>query len=191
VGGPDIDAHAERATGERPVQLPSHIILVGLPGAGKTSVGSMLARSLECPFIDLDAEIVRHTGRAISAIFASRGEPHFRMLERDATLRLRDAQPSVVAPGGGWVTVPDTVALLRPPAHMAYLKVDPATAARRLHRSAHLRPLLRQDPHGALLQLLDARRAAYEEADWVIDTEVLGRQEVIQRIILLLRGAAS
>lgn len=171
--------------------LTSHIILVGLPGAGKTSVGSMLARALNCPFVDLDAEIVRHTGRPISTIFATLGEAHFRLLERDATLRLREAQPSVLAPGGGWVTVPETVALLRPPARMIYLKVDPATAARRLHRSAHLRPLLRQDPHGALTRLLNARRAAYEAADWVLDTELLERQGVIDRIILLLQRAAS
>jgi shikimate kinase len=162
-----------------------------LPGAGKTSIGSMLAKSLNCPFVDLDADIVRRTGRPISAIFASRGEQHFRLLERDATLRVREARPSVIAPGGGWVTVPETVALLRPPARMAYLKVDPATAARRLRRSAHLRPLLRRDPHGALTRLLDARRAAYEAADWVVDAEVLDREEVIERIILLLKTAAS
>jgi shikimate kinase len=162
-----------------------------LPGAGKTSVGSVLAKSLNCPFVDLDAEIVRCSGRPISAIFASRGEEHFRLLEHEATLRLRDALPSVIAPGGGWVTVPETVALLRPPAQMAYLKVDPATAARRLHRSAHLRPLLRRDPERALEQLLEARRASYEAADWVVDTEVLGRQEVIDRITVLLTGATS
>jgi shikimate kinase len=185
------DSDREPAASVPPARPDSHIILVGLPGAGKTSVGSILAKSLNCPFIDLDAEIVRRTGRAISAIFASHGEQHFRLLERDATLRLRDARPSVVAPGGGWVTVPDTVALVRPPAHMAYLKVDPATAARRLYRSAHLRPLLRRDPHSALAQLLDARRAAYEAADWVIDTEVLDRQEVIDRILLLLSAGTS
>ena len=166
-------------------------MLVGLPGAGKTTVGSALARALECPFVDLDREIVRHAGQPIAAIFASHGEQHFRALEHEATLRVRETRPSIVAPGGGWVTVPGTVALLRPPARLTYLKVDPATAARRLHRSAHLRPLLVPGPAEALEALLEARQGAYEQADWVVDTEVLTRQQVIERMVALIRGESS
>jgi shikimate kinase len=165
--------------------------LVGLPGAGKTTIGSALAKALQSPFVDLDADIVRHAGRPISALFAAHGEAHFRALEREATMRLRGAPPSVIAPGGGWVTVPETVALLRPPARMTYLKVRPAAAAHRLRRSVHLRPLLRQDPVGTLERLLAARTLAYEGADLVLDTEVLTRQDVIQRIVSLVTFGLS
>lgn len=180
-GGPSADAG--RVPG-----LDVHLILVGLPGAGKTSIGAGLAKALGSPFVDLDAEIVRQVGRPISAIFAAHGEDHFRSLEREATQRLRGTRPCIVSVGGGWVTVPTTVALLRPPARMVYLKVGVATAARRLHRSARLRPLLRQDPAGALERLLAARQGAYETADLVVDTEGLTRQQVIGRLVSLLRG---
>ena len=128
------------------MRLPSHVILVGLPGAGKTTVGSMLARSLDCPFIDLDAEIVRHTGRSISAHLCRAWRTSLPAARAASDSRLRDAPQRVVAPGGGWVTVAATVALLRPPARMAYLKVSPAEAARRLGRAVQSRPLLRHDP---------------------------------------------
>jgi shikimate kinase len=174
-----------------PVALRTHIVLVGLPGAGKTTVGAALARVLDCPFVDLDEDVVRYAGQPIAAIFASHGERHFRTLEREATLRVQRTRPSIVAPGGGWVTVPETVALLRPPARLTYLKVDPATAARRLHRSAHLRPLLRSGPEAALEQLLESRRKAYEGSDWVIDTQVLSRQQVIDKLVALVTDESS
>lgn len=169
------------------LRLRTHIVLIGLPGAGKTTVGSALARLLDCPFIDLDEDVVRHAGRPIATIFATDGEEHFRALEREATLRVQRAPPSIVAAGGGWATVPETVALLRPPARLTYLKVDPASAARRLHRSAHLRPLLRDGAEAALERLLNGRQKAYEGADWVVDTQVLTRQAVMDRLVALIK----
>jgi shikimate kinase len=165
-----------------------HLILVGLPGSGKSTVGRAVAAALGWPFVDLDAEIVAREGRPISAIFASDGEPRFRELEQDATRRLRGVPPSVVAPGGGWVTVPATVALVCPPARMTYLKVSPETAARRLRRTVRLRPLLRGDPLRALRRLLEARLVAYESADLVVDTELLTPQDVTRCIVALAKG---
>lgn len=133
--------------------------------------------------MDLDAEIVRAAGRSIEAIFAQEGEAHFRALERQATVRLRGAPACVVAPGGGWAADPETVALLRPPARMTYLKVTPAEAGRRLGRTAQSRPLLRGDPVAALERLLAARQDAYRRADCVIDTELLSLQEVTALVV--------
>jgi shikimate kinase len=165
--------------------LGGHLILIGLPGSGKSTVGRAVAAALGWPFVDLDAEIVVREGRPIATIFASDGEHRFRELEREATVRLRDAQPSVVAPGGGWVTSPDTVGLVCPPARMIYLKVSPETAFRRIRRTVRLRPLLRRDPLETLRGLLDRRSAAYERAELVVDTELLDMQEVTQRIVAL------
>ena len=167
------------------------MILVGLPGSGKSTVGAAVAATLGRPFVDLDEEIVRHAGRSITSIFAEDGEAAFRALERRATLDLRGAAASVVAPGGGWVTDPATVALLRPPARMAYLKVSPAEAARRLGGEVRSRPLLRDNPVVALERLLAARQGAYGGADCVIDTEVLSLQEVTASVAALVQTAGK
>ena len=161
---------------------------MGLPGSGKSTVGSAVAAELGWPFVDLDAEIVRQAGRSVAELFAVRGEAHFRELERRATLELRNAPPAVIAPGGGWVTVPDTVALLRPPARMAYLRVSTAVALHRLRRTVGTRPLLRSDPAVALAGLLGAREGAYETADIVVDTELLTPQQVTKKIVALVRS---
>lgn len=171
-----------------PAGAGAHLILVGLPGSGKSTVGPAVAAELDRPFLDLDAEIVRLEGRSIATIFAADGEAHFRALERRETERLRGAPPAVVAPGGGWVTKPDTVALLRPPGQLMYLKVTPTRAVQRLHRTVRTRPLLRDDPAGILARLLDERRLAYESAELVVDTELLTPQQVIDHIVALVRA---
>src|SRR6185503_21374153 len=89
--------------------MKSHLVLVGLPGAGKTSVGKPLAEALGCPFVDVDAEIERREGKTVREIFAELGEPHFRKREREITKNLRDKPAAVVAPGGGWVADPATL----------------------------------------------------------------------------------
>jgi shikimate kinase len=150
-----------------------------------------VADRLERPFIDLDAEIERSVGQSIRQLFATRGEVGFRALERAATAELVGRAPAVIAPGGGWVTVPETVALLRSAAYTIYLKVDPETALRRLGRGISKRPLLARDdagPQGALRQLFAARRAAYEAADFMVDTEHLTRQQVTDSVVELARG---
>jgi shikimate kinase len=156
---------------------------VGLPGAGKSAVGALVARALGWRFVDLDVEIERLAGRSVAAIFAEEGEARFRVLERDATIPLRGAPASVVAPGGGWAAFPETVALLRPPARMTYLRVSPGEAASRLGRDAQSRPLLRDNPVVALERLLAARETAYAAADCAIDTEVLSLQQVAASIV--------
>lgn len=161
-----------------------HLILVGLPGAGKSTVGAALARQLARTFLDFDAEIARREGMTIAEIFAQRGEPHFRALEHGLTEELREFGGMVLAPGGGWVARPDTVALVRPPAQLLYLRLRPQTALLRMGRSAAARPLLsRPNPKVELERLLRERRAAYESADYVVDVEGVGIQEVVKRIV--------
>ena len=163
-----------------------HVILVGLPGCGKTTVGKGVARQTGRSFLDIDLEIERREGRSIGQIFAEMGEAYFRQKEREVTEELRLVGNMIVAPGGGWVTHPEVVALVRPPSQLIYLKVRPATALERLGPLKSLRPLLmRADPLDELDRLLKARRAAYESADHVIDAELLSVQRVIDKVIEL------
>src|SRR5690349_25013537 len=86
-----------------------HIILVGLPGAGKSTVGGLLAQKLNRTFLDFDLEIERREGVAISQIFGERGEAGFRQLERALTEELVQFGNMVLSPGGGWISQPDVV----------------------------------------------------------------------------------
>ncbi len=181
--------HTSRPGLEADPRIP-HVILVGLPGSGKTTVGRAVAERLHRPFIDLDEEIERREGESIGQIFGERGEPYFRQLERKLTEELRGCGGMIVSPGGGWVANPGLVSLLRPPGRLVYLKVRPETALKRLGTNRSLRPLLsRPDPLAELKRLDVARRAGYESADWVVDTELYGLQRVIEEISGLVLAA--
>ena len=161
-----------------------HLILVVLPGSGKTTVGQAVAQHTGRTFLDLDLEIERREGRSISQIFAERGEPYFRKKERELTEELTVVGNMIVSPGGGWATDPEVVSLVRPPSKLVYLKVWPATALKRLGPMRTMRPLLmRPNPQAELERLLKARKEAYESADYVVDTELLSPQGVIDKVI--------
>ena len=156
-----------------------HLILVGLPGAGKSTVATLLAQRLGRTFLDFDVEISRREGLSIADIFAQRGEPAFRIMERALTEEVALFGGMVLAPGGGWVSQAETLALLRPASRLIYLKISPAGALRRMGRKVAGRPLLlRPNPRGELERLLAARKAVYESADLVVDVENIDPQRV-------------
>jgi shikimate kinase len=160
-----------------------HIILVGLPGAGKSTVGRAVAAKLGRSFLDFDEEIVRREGMSVAEIFGLKGEQHFRKLERRVTEELAQTSGMVVAPGGGWAADPAMVAIVRPPAKLVYLQIRPATALARLGAERSTRPLLmRADPLGELTKLFEERRAAYEQADVTVSSELLPLQRVIDTV---------
>ena len=164
-----------------------HLILVGLPGSGKSTVGALLATALGRSFLDFDTEITRREGMSIPEIFGQHGEEHFRQLEHTLTGELQEVGNMILAPGGGWVTRADTVALLRPPAKLVYLRVSPGVAILRMGATATGRPLLnRPDPRGELDRLLAARREVYETAEFVVNVDHLEPQRVTERITELL-----
>ena len=169
-----------------------HLILVGLPGVGKTTAGEAVAARLGRRFLDLDVEIERREGVSVSDIFASDGETRFRELERRLTAELVDMEPAVIAPGGGWITNPGVVALVRPIASIIYLRARPETVLRRMGPRRESRPLLQAaDPLSALGELLAAREASYSAADHVIDTDLLDPQEVIDKIAELASASGG
>jgi len=163
-----------------------HIILIGLPGSGKSTVGAAVASRLGRTFLDLDTEIERREGRSISTIFGEKGEPYFRRLERELTEELALTGNMIVASGGGWAADSAVVALVSPPSTLIYLKVRPSSAIARIGDQVATRPLLsRPDPVGEVARLLEARKAAYMGAHHVIDTDLIALQQVIHQVVEL------
>jgi shikimate kinase len=162
-----------------------HLILVGLPGVGKTTIGRAAARRLGRSFIDFDQEIERRAGMEVREIFRIEGEEHFRALEFALTEELSSSGGMVLSPGGGWITQQRSVELLRSAGRIIYLRASPEAVARRLRR-VETRPLLAgRDPVVALRELYEKRRPLYETADVVLDTESLVKQQLIAKIVEL------
>jgi shikimate kinase len=162
-----------------------HLILVGLPGVGKTTIGKAAAKRLGRPFLDFDREIERRSGMEVREIFRLKGEEHFRALESALTHELSVLGGMVLSPGGGWITQTSSVELLRSTGRIIYLRASPEAVARRLRR-VETRPLLAgRDPVVALRELYEKRRALYETADVVLDTEKLVKQQLIAKIVEL------
>jgi shikimate kinase len=164
---------------------PPHLILVGLPGVGKTTIGRAAARKLGREFLDFDREIERRSGLDVREIFRLKGEEHFRELEFALTKELSAAGGMVLSPGGGWITQQRSVELLRSAGRIIYLRASPEAVARRLRR-VETRPLLAgRDPVVALRELYQKRRALYETADTVLDAERFARQQLIAKVVEL------
>ncbi|HET9424611.1 MAG TPA: shikimate kinase [Gemmatimonadaceae bacterium] len=167
-----------------------HLIFVGLAGSGKSTVGRAVADRLGRPFLDLDQEIVRREAVVtVGEIFRTKGESYFRGLEGRLTAELAHSKGLVVAPGGGWIMTPANVDLVRPVSYLIYLRVTPETALQRVGADRGNRPLL--DHPNPLAQLEDqllARGPRYEEADFVIDTETITGQEVIEKVLSKIRA---
>jgi shikimate kinase len=162
-----------------------HLILVGLPGVGKTTIGKAVARRLGRQFLDFDQEIERRSGMEVREIFRVKGEEHFREMEFALTKELSVTSGMVLSPGGGWITQQRSVELLRSNGRIIYLRASPEAVARRLRR-VETRPLLAgRDPVVALRELYQKRRALYETADAVLDTERLARQQLIAKAVEL------
>jgi 3-dehydroquinate synthase len=166
-----------------------HIVLVGLSGSGKSTVGRLLARQLGRPFIDTDDALVRRAGRSIPQIFASDGEEHFRTLEADEVRRALAGPPAVVSLGGGALLHPAT-RIRCVQQYLVWLDVAPTALARRVapRGDVRSRPLLAgHDPVSRLTELLTQRRSFYAQAHLRLDaTQPLER--VVQAAGAALAG---
>ncbi len=167
-----VSPEADQASAPRlhPRLRTRSIVLVGLMGAGKTTVGRALATTLHMPFRDADHEIERAARRSVSEIFADRGEAEFRDGERRVIARLLTReQPHVLASGGGAFVQPETRAVIQANALAVWLKVDLEVLVRRVSRK-NTRPLLHnRDPHEVLKTLAEQRYPAYEQAELTVD----------------------
>jgi shikimate kinase len=142
-------------------RLDRPIVLIGLMGAGKTTVGRRLAQRLGLPFVDADEEIETAAGMTISEIFATFGEPYFRDGERRVIARLIDGSPKVIATGGGAFMNDKTRALILDRATAVWLEADLETLVDRVRRRT-TRPLLKdRDPREVLGELAKVRNPVY------------------------------
>ncbi len=159
------------------------ILIVGMPGSGKSSIGRRLAPKLGLDFFDADAEIIKAAnGMTIPEIFAKHGEAEFRSLEARVIGRLLDARSSVIATGGGAFMNPDTRAAAKKKSVSIWLKADIPILLRRVKRKND-RPLLRgDDPESVLKRLLSEREHTYAEADIVIVSREGPHEAVVDEI---------
>jgi shikimate kinase len=171
--------------------MPRHVVLIGLPGAGKSTAGRLAATLLGAPIVDLDAAIVRRTQMPITRIFAEFGEARFRELEQEAVGEALAGPPALLVPGGGWAAQPGSLELVRGRALVLYLEVRPSVAAARLAPD-HDRPLLlSEDPVGRMGELLRNREAFYKRADRTIPNEKYLPEQTGAEVARLARELAG
>ena len=161
------------------------VVLIGLMGAGKTTVGRRLAAALGLAFFDADQEIESAAGMTIPEIFAHHGEAYFRNGERRVLARLLEPEPRVVSTGGGAFMHADTRALVRQRSVSVWLRGDLALLLERVKRRNN-RPLLRKNPEAVLKKLIAERHPVYQNADIIVDSRAVAHEVIVNDIISAL-----
>jgi shikimate kinase len=178
----EISAEISAALGKR------LIVLVGMMGAGKSTIGRRLAARLNLPFIDADTEIEAAAGMTIPEIFELHGEPHFRDGEARVIARLLDGGPAVLATGGGSFMREETRRRVAEKAVSIWLKAEPDIILRRIKRRAD-RPLLQTaDPAATVSRLLSEREPVYQHADLTIASRDVPHDKVVDECLDALRA---
>jgi shikimate kinase len=167
---------------------PRSVALVGMMGAGKSSIGRRLALRLGIPFVDADVEIEKAAGMTINDIFAVRGEAEFRAGEARVILRLLESGPQVLATGGGAFTNPDTRIAIGAKGISIWLKAEFDVLMKRIRRR-HDRPLLKTDDPGATLRkLMEEREPVYALADLTVQSREVMHEKIVDEIVSALAG---
>ncbi|TWB75111.1 shikimate kinase [Nitrospirillum amazonense] len=167
---------------------PRTLVLVGLMGAGKTSIGRRLAARLGLPFVDADQEIERAAGCSIPEFFERYGEPAFREGERRVIARLLDQPLQVLSTGGGAFMDADTRALVRQRAHSIWLRAELDLLVQRTARRGN-RPLLKDsDPRETLRKLMELRHPYYAQADITVDSGDRPAEDTVDRVVESLQA---
>ena len=162
------------------------IILVGMMGSGKSSIGRRLAAALDLPFVDADAEIEQAAGMTIQDMFAVHGEPYFREGEERVIRRILQSGPQVLSTGGGAVASPRTRAAIASSGISLWLDAPVTLLLQRVLRRDN-RPLLKtDDPRAVLERLLSERRPFYARADLKIESRDAPHEAVVDEILALL-----
>jgi shikimate kinase len=165
------------------------IVLVGMMGAGKSTIGRRMAARLRLPFVDADGEIeTAHAGMTIPEIFAAYGEPYFRDGEARVIARLLDHGPAIVATGGGAFMREETRSRVRDKAVSIWLKADAEVIMKRVRRRSD-RPLLQNaDPEGTVARLLGEREPIYQLADITIWSRDVPHERIVDECLAALHA---
>jgi shikimate kinase len=159
------------------------VVLVGMMGAGKSTIGRRLAARLNLPFVDADTEIEAAAGMTIPEIFEVHGELHFRDGEARVIARLLDAGPAVLATGGGSFMREETRRRIGEKAVSIWLKADPDVIMRRVKRRAD-RPLLQTvDPAATVSRLISEREPIYQHADLTISSREVPHDKIVDECL--------
>ncbi|WP_395175421.1 shikimate kinase [Roseibium alexandrii] len=162
------------------------IVLVGIMGCGKSTVGKRLAQRLGLEFVDADSEIERAANMTVSEIFAEHGEPYFRSGEERVIARLLQEGPQVLATGGGAFMSDATRSEIETNGLSIWLKVDFETVMARVRRRS-TRPLLRNpDPEGTMRKLMAEREPVYAQAQLTVTSKDVPHEAVVDQIVLTL-----
>lgn len=175
-----------------PPQRQFHnIALVGFMGVGKSTVGHLLAELMQFDLIDTDKVIEQRTGRRISEIFATDGEPAFRALEAGLVKEMETLRRTVVSTGGGLVVAPANMESLKAHALVACLWASPEVIFERVRHQSH-RPLLQApDPLARIREMLEARAPAYKQADVMVGVDFRAPLETARHIATSFRRAVA
>lgn len=165
--------------------LINNIFLVGFMGAGKTTIGRLLAVKAGWQFVDLDDEIVQRSGQAIAQIFAEQGEESFRALETTQLQQLGNTVSVVVSTGGGIIGRPENWRLMKQKGCVVYLHASWQTLVARLVDTTQ-RPLAAQGANETLYALWQKRLPLYQNADVTIETDHLSAEQTADAIMALL-----
>ncbi len=167
--------------------MAQHLVLVGLPGSGKSAVGHLVAGGLGCRLVDVDSLLVRERGMPVAQIFGMVGEPKFRQMERDAVRTARAGEPCVIAPGGGWAAQPGEINAAKQDSILFYLKCLPSVAAKRVEQG-EIRPLLAGTDMGARIgELLKEREPYYVLAHYHVAADNRSADKVAAEVMDLAR----
>ncbi len=166
------------------------VVLVGMMGAGKSSIGRRLAQRLGIPFVDADAKIEEAAGMTIPEIFATFGEPDFRSGEARVIARLLDEGPQVLATGGGAFMNADTRAAINAKGISVWLNAEYDVLMRRIRRRATAdRPMLRGgDPGERIRQLMAERYPVYAQAALTVSSRDVAHEVIVAEIVAALSG---
>lgn len=168
--------------------LSRPIVLVGLMGAGKSTIGVRLAQQLKLPFVDSDQEIEEAAGCSISDLFAIYGEDIFRDLEKKVVKRLLSTKSHIIATGGGSYVQPSVRAMIDKKAFTIWLRADLNVLLERVERRDS-RPLLAKGNKKKILsRLIDERYPIYERADMVIDSSTGPHEKIVEKMITQLKA---